>query len=135
LTPSDTESAAVDFKTSFDPESKQDWCELIKDIISMTNSGGGCIVIGVADDGSLSGADIQPLLAVDPADVTNRIHSYTDQHFSAFEIVQGVRSGSSVAVVSVGPQSMSVTLDRREFFAIAALDELPSLTINAKEIQ
>lgn len=50
------ESQKVDFKASFDPQSKQDWCELIKDIIAMTNSGGGCLIIGVNDDGSHSGA-------------------------------------------------------------------------------
>lgn len=49
------ESTTVDFKTSFDPQSKGDWCELIKDIIAMTNSGGGSLIVGVADDGSFSG--------------------------------------------------------------------------------
>jgi len=34
------ESASADFKSSFDPQSKQDWCELIKDIVAMSNSGG-----------------------------------------------------------------------------------------------
>jgi hypothetical protein len=43
----DGESATVDFKESLDPGSKQDWCELIKDIVAMTNSGDGCIVIGL----------------------------------------------------------------------------------------
>ena len=104
----DGESASVDFKASFDPESKQDWCELIKDVIAMTNSGGGSIIVGVADDGTSSGTDIQPLLAVDPADVTNRIHSYTDQHFGDFGIVEGVRSGRSVAVVSVGASRIPI---------------------------
>ncbi len=84
----DGESASLDFKSSFDPESKQDWCEVIKDIVAMSNSGGGTIVVGVDDDGNLSNSDSAPLLAVDPADVTNRIHSYTDQHFAAFDIVQ-----------------------------------------------
>ena len=56
------ESASLDFKSSFDPESKQDWCELIKDIVAMSNSGGGSIVVGVDDDGNLSNSDIAPLL-------------------------------------------------------------------------
>lgn len=66
------ESATVDFKLSFDPKSKGEWCELIKDIVAMSNSGGGSIVVGVDDDGNPStNSDIAPLLAVDPADVTN----------------------------------------------------------------
>src|SRR6516165_3194182 len=85
------ESDAVDFKVSFDPQSKQDWCELIKDIVAMTNSGGGTIIVGVADDGTSSGADVAPLLAVDSADVTNKIHGYTGQHFASFEISEGTR--------------------------------------------
>jgi hypothetical protein len=104
----DGESASVDFKASFDPESKQEWCELIKDIIAMTNSGGGSIVVGVADDGSLSGSDIRGLLAVDPADVTNRIYGYTDQHFAAFEIAEQFRFGQSVAVIKIGASRIPI---------------------------
>ena len=43
----DGESASLDFKSCFDPESKQDWCELIKDMVAMSNSGGGTIIVGV----------------------------------------------------------------------------------------
>src|SRR5579872_490836 len=103
------ESAAADFKSSFDPQSKQDWCELIKDIIAMSNSGGGTIVIGVDDDGiPLVNVDVAPILAVDPADVTNRIHSYTDQHFASFEITRGTRRGTPVAVIEVGPSDIPI---------------------------
>jgi hypothetical protein len=102
------ESATIDFKASFDPKSTQDWCELIKDIIAMTNSGGGAIIVGVSDDGSASGADVRQLLGVDPADVTNRIHAYTDQHFSSFEIVERVRLGQPAAVISVGSSRMPI---------------------------
>ena len=104
----DGESSAVDFKSAFDPKSTQDWCELIKDIIAMTNSGGGTIVVGVADDGSPSGAETKPLLDVDPADVTNRIHAYTGQHFSLSEIQEGVRHGRRVAVVRIAASRIPI---------------------------
>ena len=104
----DGESASVDFKASFDPGSKQDWCELIKDLIAMTNSGGGCIVVGISDDGTFSGSDIGPLLAVDPADVTNRIHAYTEQHFAAFDIAHGTRFGRPVAAIKIGPSRIPI---------------------------
>lgn len=96
------ESATVDFKSCFDPTSKQDWCELNKDIVAMANSGGGLIVVGVEDDGSPSDWDLAPLLSVDPAGVTNRIHSYTEQHFAAFEVFSGQRRGHAVGVIKVG---------------------------------
>lgn len=38
----------------------------------------------------------------------NRIHSYTDQHFAAFEIVEGSRFGRPVAVVRVGASRMPI---------------------------
>ena len=74
----------------------------------MSNSGGGTIIVGVDDDGNLSNADAAPLLAVDPADVTNRIYSYTDQHFAAFDIVQQLRSGKPVAVITVGASRIPI---------------------------
>lgn len=66
------ESASADFKSSFDPQSKQDWCELIKDIVAMSNSGGGLIIVGVDDDGNpLANADVASVLAVDPGRVAH----------------------------------------------------------------
>jgi hypothetical protein len=103
------ESASADFKSSFDPDSKGEWCELIKDIVATSNSGGGLIIVGVDDDGNpLANADIAPLLAVDPADVTNRLYSYTDQHFAEFEIVQSIRRDKPVAVIKVGPSDIPI---------------------------
>lgn len=114
------ESASADFKSSFDPHSKQEWCELIKDIVAMSNSGGGLIIVGVDDDGNpLENADIGALLAVDPADVTNRIHSYTDQHFGAFEIVESVRRGKPVAVINVGPSDIPIVFTAHGGYAIS----------------
>ncbi len=113
------ESASADFKSSFDPQSKQEWCELIKDIVAMSNSGGGLIIVGVDDDGNPSAnSDIASLLAVDPADVTNRIHSYTDQHFAAFEIVQSVRRGKPVGVISVGPSDLPIVFTAHGGYSI-----------------
>jgi len=113
------ESASADFKSSFDPHSKQEWCELIKDIVAMSNSGGGLIIVGVDDDGNpLENGDVSALLAVDPADVTNRIHSYTDQHFGAFEIIESVRRGKPVAVIDVEPSDIPIVFTAHGGYAI-----------------
>ena len=37
------ETASLDFKSEFNPNSNQDWCEVIKDIAAIANSGGGII--------------------------------------------------------------------------------------------
>jgi predicted HTH transcriptional regulator len=49
---STSESRAVEFKAGLDPTSPGEWCELIKDLVAMANTGGGLVLIGVSDDGS-----------------------------------------------------------------------------------
>jgi hypothetical protein len=91
----------VDFKQSMDVENTGDWCELVKDIVAMANSGGGALVVGVRDDGRPSGADCTALLGYDPAKVVDKIASHTGEQFSEFEIRTGKRAGQSVAVMEV----------------------------------
>lgn len=35
------ESKHIEFKEGFNPSEARDWCEIIKDIVAMANSGGG----------------------------------------------------------------------------------------------
>jgi hypothetical protein len=95
------ESADLDFKSSFNAAAQQDWCELIKDIVAMANSGGGLIVVGVKDDGSPATADLRPLMALDPATIVDKIEKYTDQHIAGFSLSSSSRRGCSVVVLSV----------------------------------
>ena len=39
------ERKRVDFKSSFNVQSNGEWCELIKDLVAMANSGGGVVVV------------------------------------------------------------------------------------------
>jgi len=95
------ESADLDFKSSFDPTAPQDWCELIKDIVAMANSGGGVILIGVTDDGSPAMADLKQVMALDPATIVDKIKKYTDQHFAGSSLSSSSRRGYPIAVLSV----------------------------------
>jgi hypothetical protein len=117
------ESAAVDFKAQFDPTSAQDWCELVKDIVAMANSGGGSIIIGVNDDGTPSGQNVGPVLLLDPADVTNKIHSYTEQQFSAFDVCQSTRQSVTVAVIRVASARIPVIFTSPGTYAITAANQ------------
>jgi predicted HTH transcriptional regulator len=66
------ESKTIDFKRTFNPDQGADWCELVKDIVAMANSGGGYIIVGVNDDGSSAGdAYCEALLGLDPAQLTD----------------------------------------------------------------
>jgi|SRR5262245_31317051 len=95
------ESTVLDFKREFDPSVASEWCELIKDIIAMANSGGGVILIGVNDDGTVSGCDVAPVLKLDPADVINRIYKYTDLQFSGFEVMKIEKNGHPIAAIRI----------------------------------
>lgn len=97
------ETKRIDFKRSFDPDEAADWCEIIKDLAAMANSGGGNIIVGVNNDGSTPGDPTVPkVLALDPAKISDKLLSYTGTHFDNFTVIEGARAGVPVAVISVG---------------------------------
>ena len=95
------ESRRLDFKESFDPSRTGDWCEIVKDLIAMANSGGGCLVFGVKDDGSAAATTVESILSLDPAQVTDKVAKYTGVQFDGFEVHEGQRDGRRVAVLLV----------------------------------
>jgi hypothetical protein len=97
------ESRSLDFKSSFDPDSAADCCELIKDIVAIANSGGGSILIGVDDVGNCCGpAASAKLLKVDPAMITDKIAKYTGVQFDAFTKSAAKRNRSKVGLITIG---------------------------------
>jgi hypothetical protein len=96
------ESKTLDFKASFDPSRTADWCELIKDIVAMANSGGGRIVIGCNDDGTPSGVDPAIVLGIDPADIVNKVHKYTGKQFADFALQAVEVDGQVAAMLVIG---------------------------------
>jgi predicted HTH transcriptional regulator len=97
------ETRSLDFKESFDPTQLSEWLELPKDLVAMANSGGGLIVVGVCNNGQPATGDVQPVLDLDPAKITDKIESYTRVSFDDFRISEVIRNGSRVAVIAVGP--------------------------------
>ena len=92
------ESKYVDFKEQFFPDEAKDWCDIIKDIVAMANSGGGIIIIGLKNNGSPSGTDVSTILQIDPAEITDKIAKYTDEQFSEFTIQEASREGCKIAI-------------------------------------
>ncbi len=82
------ESKHLDFKREFDISSAEAWCEVIKDVVALANSGGGIIVFGVADDGGNFEFDGTELAAYDTADIANRIARYTGNRSVEVEIIE-----------------------------------------------
>ncbi len=95
------EDADIDFKESFDVGSNGDWLEIVKDVVAMANSGGGCIIIGLRDDGLPSGADVSSVVAVDPATLTDKIYKYTGAQFHGFDILGAVKVAAEVCLIRV----------------------------------
>lgn len=91
----------LDFKRSFDVSSAGEWCEIIKDIIAMANSGGGIIIIGLENDSRPSNIDVSSVLSFDPANVTNKVYKYTDVQFCDFEILPVEKDGVRLAAVII----------------------------------
>jgi hypothetical protein len=102
----ESESAELDFKASFDPAATGHWCELIKDIVAMANSGGGTIVFGVNDDGTPAAGELGAVLSIDPATITDKVKKYTGQHFAGCSMTGGTRQTHLVAILSVASVSM-----------------------------
>lgn len=87
------ESKYVEFKAEFDVDKDHDWCEIIKDIVAMANSGCGIIVIGANNDGTPSGWDPVPLSNYDIASIVDKIAKYTGEQFADFELHEVEKNG------------------------------------------
>jgi hypothetical protein len=96
------ESRTIDFKQQFDVTSKGEWCEMLKDIVAMANSGGGILVVGVDDDGKPAKTDLTRLTQLDPAALGDKIASYTGIHFSDFQIIPRQKQGAAIVAIEVG---------------------------------
>ena len=49
------ESKYMEFKSEFDPSSSENWCEILKDVVAISNSGGGLIGFGLDSHGCPTG--------------------------------------------------------------------------------
>jgi hypothetical protein len=96
------ESKFVEFKEKFDPADDGEWIELIKDFVALANTGGGVIVIGLRNDGSASGSDIRPVLALDGATIGDKLVRYVNDNFDDFDIQAVRRADGRVAAIVVG---------------------------------
>jgi hypothetical protein len=95
------ESKHCDFKESIDPTSTGDWCEIVKDIMAIAHSGGGEILVGLKNDGTPSGWDPAQLLAIDPAQVVDKIAKYTGEQFDGFEMQATEKDGQPICRIKV----------------------------------
>jgi len=92
-----------DFKLSFDNESPKAFLDLVKDAVSMANSGGGQLVYGRTDT-AVVGLPDAVCKALDSAKIADLVDGYVAP--SSVEIsheIQEPEPGKRVVVVSIGP--------------------------------
>ncbi|MBU0517957.1 putative DNA binding domain-containing protein [bacterium] len=113
------ESKYVDFKAEIDFCKPGAWCEIVKDIIAMANSGGGVILIGVDNKGTLTGFDPTPVLDIDEAVLTDKIEKYTNMQFDHFTISEQVKSNERIAAIFVESISIPIVFTKPGTYSIA----------------
>ena len=113
------ESKYVDFKARLEFSEPHTWCEIVKDIIAMANSGGGVLLIGLDNKGNPTGFDPTPVLEVDSAVVTDQIHKYTGVHFDAFTISEETKSGNRLAAILIECVSIPIVFVKPGTYAVS----------------
>lgn len=106
------ESKYIEFKSTFDPQKPGEWCELIKDIVAVGNSGGGIIVFGLSNSGLPTGSPIDPIAALDPADIANKIAKYTGPADLEFDILPLEKSGHKLVGFLIHPVSIPLVFQK-----------------------
>jgi len=114
------ESRYVDFKGELDLAEPGAWCEIVKDIIAMANSGGGVLLIGLDNSGAPTGFDPQPVLDVDDAVVTDQIQKYTGVHFAGFSISEERKKSHRLAAILVEGVPIPIVFTKPGTYAISS---------------
>ena len=95
------ESKYIDFKEGFDPGDKGEWCEVLKDLVAMANTGGGLVVVGLDDKGRHSNKSVRSILDLDPATITDKFLRYTGENFDGVNVHKATRGGRPIAILAV----------------------------------
>jgi hypothetical protein len=106
------ESKHVEFKQGFDTNLPQDWCEVIKDIVAIANSGGGVILFGLDNVGAPVGACLEAISRTDPADIGNKIVKYTGPTDLEFEIREVQKQGQRLVAFVIHAASIPVVFEK-----------------------
>lgn len=90
------ETQNIEFKEGFDSNSNREWCEIIKDIVAISNSGGGIILFGLDNAGVPRSHAYDMIARIDPAIIGDKISKYTNSTELNVEIIQLEKFGSKL---------------------------------------
>lgn len=106
------ESKHVEFKQGFDPGQPGEWCELVKDLAAIANSGGGIIVFGLDSQGVPNGASIDAITSIDPADIANKVARYTGLVDFEFEVRRLTKQTNKLVAFVIPPVSVPLVFEK-----------------------
>lgn len=106
------ESKNIEFKESFNPDNPGHWCELVKDLVALTNTGGGVIIIGLNNNGAPSGVNIDQVMEIDPAVITDKVHKYTGYHFNDFNLHQCIKDDKSIFIIEISASRLPLVFEK-----------------------
>jgi hypothetical protein len=98
---------AIAFKREFFAVTPGAWCELLKDVVAMANSGGGVIVLGLASDGTPSGWDPTQFLTMDGTDFVSAWSEYLGERLPDFEVREVKKGEQRLAAIVIEPRTGS----------------------------
>lgn len=92
-------SRRVALRMEFDPDSRESWRELIRDVAALANSGGGVTLIGKR---------------IEAFQVSETLREYADTDFADLEIVEATRDDKPVVALLVGEATTPIVFTNRE---------------------
>ena len=106
------ESKTVEFKEQFVPTDPRQSLEVLKDIVAISNCGGGTLAVGINNAGEATGADVTAALDYDHAKYCDLIRKYTNQNFSDFEILEAEKDGQKIAIFLIDPPDYPLIFEK-----------------------
>jgi hypothetical protein len=113
------ESKYIDFKSQLDFSESHSWCEIVKDIIAMANSGGGVLLIGLDNKGVPTGFDPSNILDMDEATITDKIYKYTGVDLDAFTISEEKKMGKKLAAILIEGVSIPIVFIKPGTYSVS----------------
>ena len=109
------ELSELDFKESFNPESKLDWAKLSKHIIAMANTRGGYIVLGVNDNYRPVGMPKEILNSIDTATLHSKVNRFIEPEIEEIRYRVVKHKNKSFGIIFVPKSSDRTHVIKRNY--------------------
>jgi predicted HTH transcriptional regulator len=107
-----SEGPQADYKQYFDPESPKAHLDLVKDVVAIANSGGGCIIYGRSDT-EVFGLGEDATKSLDRAKVADLVEKYIGPGLVQISHeLQKPKEGKTVVVISIAPAAFPLVVSR-----------------------